>query len=628
MWDTILHIEADAMPVDQKLQSLYKLKNIFEDCKLSKDSVYARLLHRIGLYEYTANKSYTKAIYLTKESIRINTSQNNGSCPWFAIKSYSNVGFYYSDAGLTDEALAYYDSAFRLYKKFPERQDLIFDARKARSTIFFARGDYQRCIEENLIGLAEAAQVDDLYNKALFLNLNAQAYAVQSSFTNSVKYADSGFSIAKNLNDHFAMSQALNAKGLAYENNQRFAEALALYQAALKEIHLAANPGEVAEDYLGIGNFYVNRLHDYNNALKNYLNGLRYAVIANDPDIICQAYVNTGAMYFFKNNYEQSAKNYLKAFDQIKCSLNSILDNPNSVQLNPINNKDLILVLLDNKTDLLLNLFKKTKDKKYLNACLQTCMLSDTMITKVRHAQSGEKSKLYWRNKTREIFSFALEASYESMNTELAFYFMEKSRAVLLNDKLNELGASSKLPATDAAKEEKLQINIIEQQQKLISLNEASQEYAAQQVKFLNAKDDFEHYIKSLEQRYPNYYQYKYADEVPSLKDLQNYLSKNNQSFVHYFIGDTVTYILAITPGNTRFIRLSKNEFDNNQLARFLQFCSDKNSLNSHYDLFASLSNSIYKSLFLPLQLPKDRIIICLDNLVIPFEALCTDAER
>ncbi len=627
MWDSLLHVETNEESVDKKLEDLYKLKKKFDDCKLPHDSVYARLLHRIGLYEYTANKSFTKAIDFTKESVRINTSKKKDCSAWFAIKGYSNIGFYYDDAGLTNEALKYYDSAFLLYKKFPGRKDLVFDARKAKSRIFFVKGDYQRCIEENTIGLHEATQVKDLYNKAAFLNLNAQAYAVQSSFTNAVEYADSAFHLAKNLNDHFEMAQALNAKGLAYENNQLITEALALYKMDLKERLQTPDPAQIAEDYLGIGNFYLNRLHNYDSSLPNYSKGLKYASLANDQDIICQAYVNIGAMYFFKNNFEQSAQNYLKAFDEMKCSINNILGNPTSAQLNSIGNKDLIFVLLDNKADLLLHLLKKTKEKRYLSACLQTCLLSDTMITKARQEQSGEQSKLYWRNKTREIFSIALEASYMSMNPQLAFYFMEKSRAVLLNDKLNELGAASQLPAAEAAKQEQLQIRIIEQQQKLSSLNETSPEYGAQQVNLLNAKDDFEHYIKSLEQKYPAYYQYKYSDEVPLLESLQGYLSKNNQSFVHYFMGDTVTYILAVTSRDTKFIRLAKNEFDNSKLTRFLQFCSDKNSLNSHYDLFASLSNSIYKILFQPLQFPKGRVIICLDNFLVPFEALCTDAS-
>jgi CHAT domain-containing protein len=143
----------------------------------------------------------------------------------------------------------------------------------------------------------------------------------------------------------------------------------------------------------------------------------------------------------------------------------------------------------------------------------------------------------------------------------------------------------------------------------------------------LNTKSDFEHYIKSLEQKYPAYYQYKYADEVPSLKNLQQYLAKNNQSFVHYFLGDSVTYILAITSNGTKFIRLSKNEFDKEQLNDFIELCSNKEALNNHYNSFALLSNSIYKKIFQPLQLSKGRVIICSDNTVIPFDALCTDTS-
>ena len=57
----------------------------------------------------------------------------------------------------------------------------------------------------------------------------------------------------------------------------------------------------------------------------------------------------------------------------------------------------------------------------------------------------------------------------------------------------------------------------------------------------------------------------------------------------------------------------------------FLQLCADKQALNNNYDSFAQLSNSIYKSIFHHLQLPKGRVVICTDNIVIPFDALCTD---
>ena len=65
-----------------------------------------------------------------------------------------------------------------------------------------------------------------------------------------------------------------------------------------------------------------------------------------------------------------------------------------------------------------------------------------------------------------------------------------------------------------------------------------------------------ERYIKSLENRYPIYHLYKYADSVPSLQLLQQYLAKNSLSFVHYFKSDTVVYALAIMPHNTKLIKI------------------------------------------------------------------------
>jgi hypothetical protein len=49
---------------------------------------------------------------------------------------------------------------------------------------------------------------------------------------------------------------------------------------------------------------------------------------------------------------------------------------------------------------------------------------------------------------------------------------MEKSRAVLLNDKLNELGASAYLPAEEAHKEQAMQINVLALQQQLAQLDD------------------------------------------------------------------------------------------------------------------------------------------------------------
>jgi CHAT domain-containing protein len=145
-------------------------------------------------------------------------------------------------------------------------------------------------------------------------------------------------------------------------------------------------------------------------------------------------------------------------------------------------------------------------------------------------------------------------------------------------------------------------------------------------LKFLHAKENFSRYIKSLEKNYPSYYQYKYADAVPSLGDLKAYLAYNLQSFVHYFIGDSATYVLGISGNNIRMLRIGNDQFKFKQVTELLRICSDKQRQNNEYSTLASLSYKLNKTLFEPLRLPKGRVVICLDNFLLPFEALSADA--
>ncbi|MEJ7681335.1 MAG: CHAT domain-containing protein [Segetibacter sp.] len=90
-------------------------------------------------------------------------------------------------------------------------------------------------------------------------------------------------------------------------------------------------------------------------------------------------------------------------------------------------------------------------------------------------------------------------------------------------------------------------------------------------------------------------------------------------------MNDTVAYILGITPSNTQLLKLSRDNFNSAQLINFLQKCSSEPTSNNDYLSFSSLSHSLYKLLFQPLKIPQGRVIICPDNFLIPFDALCAD---
>jgi CHAT domain-containing protein len=219
-----------------------------------------------------------------------------------------------------------------------------------------------------------------------------------------------------------------------------------------------------------------------------------------------------------------------------------------------------------------------------------------------------------------------MEACYLAHNSELAFFFMEKSRAVMLNDKLNELGASAYLPESEKIKEQEYRRKLLTAQQEWASVpNTTANE--TQPLQLLQAKEDFERYIQSLEKKYPAYYQYKYAEDVPSLQALQQYLAVDNKSFVHYFLSDTIAYMLSITPIQATLQKVAAPVFNYDQITAFLNLCADKQMLNNNYSTFAALSNKLYTALFQPLPIPDGKVIICADNFLLPFEAFCKDTQ-
>src|SRR4030095_3492924 len=155
---------------------------------------------------------------------------------------------------------------------------------------------------------------------------------------------------------------------------------------------------------------------------------LLYAEKAEDPEKIATARINLEVTSFNLQDYTLAEKFCIHVMKDLRLSISiTILQNPTSIQLSTIGNKELILVILENKTELLLKLFTKTNKAAYLSACLQTALLTDTLITNIRHQQLDEQSKLYWRDWTRIFFTRAMEACYLANDTRLAFFFMEKN---------------------------------------------------------------------------------------------------------------------------------------------------------------------------------------------------------
>lgn len=632
VYQKILTIEKDGSLPEEKLSALVSLQKGFEECRGRKDSVYARLLHRIGSLKYKAGKP-NEGISDLLTAVRINTSENTGGNPKFAVNSYFNLGYFFAELGRYQDAVAYYDLCTLTWNKYQEAATLVFaiNAYDGKAYIHYQTGDFQKSVEQATIGLRMASLKKDSVKIMDLLTKRAQAYAEIGQIDRATADMNNAWAISKK--DYFTgIANNYKTNAAIKQAAGRYAEAMATHDKVILLRGKTYDTAALAGDYLDAGNTAKVEAvskggNNFSEALYYYNKALELAKKSGNINVAIKATNNLATIAFRKRSYTESLQGYHTGLRQIMSSFRDekVLNNPGHRQCNTVSDKNFLSMLLANKVECLLHVYKQTGDKNYLKASLRTALLTDSVITDMRHEQTGEQSKLYWRNETRDFFINAIEASYLAKDAGAALYFMEKSRAVLLNDKLNELGAAAHLPPAEAAEEQKLQINVFSQQQKVAGLAAEDAAYNEEELKLFSARETLQRYIATLQTKYPAYYQYKYADAVPSLPQLQQHLSASGQTFVHYFVSDSAVYSLAITPSSSTFLKQAKANI-NSELSLFINTCADRQGLNNNYGYFASQAHNLYRILVKPLALPKASVIICSDGVTVPFETFTTDA--
>ncbi|HTE24155.1 CHAT domain-containing protein [Flavitalea sp.] len=636
-----------------RLKNLYEFKRRIEDCKLLKDSIYAKILHKIGILEYQDNHFIPteNSFAFTAEAVRINTSGIKTAYPAYATKSFSNLAVLYSAAGLNREAVRFCDSTLEYGKRYPEFSSFLRGALELKAFALFKTGDYQGSIDQLLLGIKTALESGDSLQAAKLYNKRAEAYKLQGDNKRAMKDAlwtmiwietllkthrKEVLSNPNDFNDYYReLANAYKVKALATETDQPKSDEP---KAELKRLirlsnHYQAKTGdssELSNNFNDFGAYYFSTYHDYKSAKENYIQSMRYG--KNSKWNLAFGYLNLGAADFPAGDYAAAGKNYLKMLSLIGFEASNILENQPVARWMAVPYKQLVHVFLNNKTELLLGLYKKTNNKKYLEACLSTALVTDSVIQLMRREQTAEQSKLLWRNKTRNFFTNALEACLLAKNYPLAFYFMEKSRSVILADKLNELGAASLLPVEETVREQLFRQAIANEEEHLRALSPNDHEYDSVSARLIEARHQLNNHITSLEKKYPEYYKYKFSGDVLSYDQFKVYLKNKKTGFVSYFLGDTTSYILSISGGgitaeDVKMIKVPASAYNKKQLDALLGIFADASFQNRRYDSLVLQSHEFYKKMFAPLGIAKGNLIICPDGFMLPFDALHSDAS-
>ena len=203
---------------------------------------------------------------------------------------------------------------------------------------------------------------------------------------------------------------------------------------------------------------------------------------------------------------------------------------------------------------------------------------TDKFLDRIKLEQSDVESKLFWRGVSRRLYAHAIDACYSYNNFADAFYFFEKSRAVLLNDQLSQL---SKLSNDDILQQAQINKKILQLEKEIIATDPSSKKHAELQTQLFTSKQESDRIEQLIKTHNPLYYQSFLDTTFITLKEVQKNLLKDHQALIELFNGDSNVYSLLITPQHTYLNKIDKKDYDNITKS-YITFVSNSTLLNSH----------------------------------------------
>lgn len=616
-------------PAQQKKRLLILLSSS-EKC-FGKDSVYASILQQIATF-YAKENEFENAIAYTKKAIVVNSLTKSDINRFYLETNYFYLGRYENQLGHYQIALDNLDKSIDIGKTNLKKTAYLSRAYAQKANIFSKMGDFEKAISSVDLGINFAKQTKNDEGLAFSLIEKVKTLTMMSQTEKASDNLKEVILLLEKNDPLGYLPYAYYWAGQLFTAQKRYKDAISSYRKSQQLYKLRDNTYSYSLNFLDIGFTYYQYLQDYDQALQNYLMALQTMDNAYMKVII---YDDIAAVYWKKKDYPKAFEYYQKALEVAPIGFKSknLTEIPSVKSLQAADFKSYFLTTLQDKADTWLEYHKATQRKDYLRNALKTYILADQLVDLMRFEHSGTESKLYWRNKTHHLYEQAIETCYLLKNYEKAFYFFEKSKAVLLNDRLNELSAKQQLSPEDLLKEKSLQQKIAEFNAKLAGQNIQGTKLTKLENELLEAKEEQTAFIKSLELKNPTYYQYKYDTTTASLEDVKKYLkrpseTKNGEiSLVEYFVGNEAIYAMKILHNQAFLQKISRVNYEENSKS-FLKYCADNQQANQDFLGFLKVGNQLYQQLFAKLGVPKGRVIIAQDGYFLPFEAMSKSAKR
>jgi CHAT domain-containing protein len=635
----------------QKLTLLLEYENRVKACTYRDDSSHCSLLSAIGLI-YHNQSDDLKAIHYYNQAIVLASGRTGSEAvPGKDLfKYYSNLADAYESLNRVTERMVALDSAIATGMRSPPISRLFLWCIYAKVIYYYDVGDYRRCIEyattcekfgkQYAGSAAERAAPGGMTYCSQSLLWNVHALIALGRFDEAERMLLNKVPEYRNTTDKTFFGVLYEQLALVFVHSKKYDRALFYYRKAFAWDRAHGNSIACRTILNNIG-YYLYYLNDRNidSCIIYYRESLRVRLDTASlrklypPELILQLaatetlnVLSSIADAFVRKGLFDSAYAYVQlGFDQIEPGLNEerIMKWSHS-ELSKLRKIRYLVGLFMSKGTAYHEQYKRDGDVAVLREALRIYRLTDELLDRIKAAQFDTESKLSWREDARRLYEQAIQASFSINDEDNSFYFFEKSRAVLLNDQLNEqrwAGEKDILRQTQL----RSRINFLQKEGTRSDISAARLDELQREL--FSTRQELDGLVQAIKIKNPLYYQNFIDTGIITLGTVRNQVLKDHSALIEIYAGDSAVYEFVVTKRKNYFKTINKHDFDDLS-ARYLGYLSDATAANIHFNDFANASEKLYRLLFDGIDIPTGRIFVSPDGHYFPFEALITSFEK
>jgi CHAT domain-containing protein/tetratricopeptide (TPR) repeat protein len=639
------------------------------------------------IYYFKGNFKRALEQYQTALSIRV---QAFGEIHRNVADTYKDIGAVFGREGDMDRALEYQNKALSIYRQVLEdTHPQIAAIYHNIGIIHKHKGDYDLALEmaQKSLNIMRIIHGENHLDVARRYGSIADVYYDIGDYEQSLEYHRKALSIRLHAfgENHADVPISYTGIAMAYKligENDRALE----YDKKALSINLklfGENHPRIAHNYNNIGSGYW-RKGDHRLAYDYYQKALaiRLQIFNKEHPDLAAGYYNIGLCYFEFGDFSRAFEYYRKALaawitlygekhPRVSVGYRAIartyaekndIDNAlaytqqsiislvrdfddasfySHPPLSGINSEPYLLSSLKLRAELL---FKRaesaigTSKRPDLEMALETYRLSADLIDQIRTGYKAAGSKLLLGEEVSDVFEDAIRTSLvlfdltgEEEYKHHAYYFVEKSKAAVLQDAITEAQAMqfSGIPEGLLREEKQLRIDMAYydtrvQQEYLNRSRGTGDKLGDYESRLFDLKMRYRELTDLFESKYPDYYELKYQTQTITVPEIQDVLPENT-ALLEYFTGDEKMYIFVVS--KTGFEIVTVNLPDDFMQLETDFYTSILKSETATYITSASRLNTLLVSPVMPHISSKERLVIIPHEYLykIPFEALLTE---